>query len=211
MHILADKMQEFLPTRQTLLSRLRDVGDQDSWQEFFNLYWKLIYNTALKSGLTEAEAQDVVQETIISLSKKMPQFQYDSAHGSFKAWLLQLTRWRIIDQLRKRQRDIQKSLDWNGSTRTSTIDRIPDPAGATLDTYWNQEWHQNILEAAIERTKRRVDPKQYQVFDLCVLKEWPSTKVAAALKVNVAWVYTAKHRVSRWVKREVKALENRYM
>ena len=54
-----------LPTRQSLLSRLRDWQDQDGWREFFDSYWRLIYNVARKSGLGDAEAQDVVQTTFM--------------------------------------------------------------------------------------------------------------------------------------------------
>jgi len=60
---------------------------------------------ALRSGLNETEAQEVVQETVISVSKHMPEFHYDRAKGSFKGWLLQMTKWRITDHLRKRRRE----------------------------------------------------------------------------------------------------------
>jgi DNA-directed RNA polymerase specialized sigma24 family protein len=75
----------FLPTRQSLLSRLRDCGDDAGWREFFENYWRLIYNVARKSGLADAEAQDVVQSTFIYLTRKMPKFRYDPARGSFKS------------------------------------------------------------------------------------------------------------------------------
>src|SRR6266705_1958297 len=98
---------ELLPTRWTLIERLKNWDDQESWREFFDTYWKLIYGTAIKSGLTHTEAQDVVQETIVSLSKSMKNFRADPAFGSFKSWLLNLTRWRITDQVRKRGKEVQ--------------------------------------------------------------------------------------------------------
>ena len=98
-------LERLIPTRQSLLSRLKDYDDNESWRDFFHTYWKLIYSMATRSGLSETEAQEVVQETIIAVSKQMPDFKYDRAKGSFKSWLLQLTRWRIQDQLRRRQRD----------------------------------------------------------------------------------------------------------
>ncbi len=98
---------EMIPTRQSLLSRLKDWNDQEGWKVFFDTYWRLIYHTAVKAGLTDAEAQDAVQETVISVMKSMPTFEYDSQNGSFKSWLLRLTSWRITDQLRKRQRGIE--------------------------------------------------------------------------------------------------------
>src|ERR1035437_2390243 len=100
---MAEPMDELIPTRATLIQRLKDWQDQSSWQDFFDTYWKLIYGVATKGGLTKAEAQDVVQETMISVAKHMPNFKYDPAIGSFKAWLLNMTRWRITDQLRKRE------------------------------------------------------------------------------------------------------------
>src|SRR6266852_6048825 len=94
---------DFLPTRRSLLSALKQWDDQESWRDFFNTYWKLIYSVAIKAGLSDQEAEDVVQETVISVAKKMGDFKYDPAVCSFKGWLLRITRFRIIDQLRKRQ------------------------------------------------------------------------------------------------------------
>ena len=93
---------DFLPTRRSLLSRLKNYDDQASWQEFFDTYWKLIYGVARKAGLTDAEAQDAVQETVIAVSKHIGDFNYDPAKCTFKTWLLLLTRQRIERQFAKR-------------------------------------------------------------------------------------------------------------
>src|SRR5712671_1592065 len=93
---------ELIPTRSSLLHRLKNWQDETSWQEFFNIYWKLVYGVARKAGMSDAEAQDVVQETVISVAKKIGEFKCDPAAGSFKVWLLNLTRWRILNQLKKR-------------------------------------------------------------------------------------------------------------
>src|SRR6266496_6579381 len=93
-----------LTTRRTLLSRLRNLEDQESWRTFFYRYWELLYNVAKQSGLGEPEAQDVVQETVISVAKAMPDFRYDPARGSFKQWLLRIAGRRIMDQLRRKYR-----------------------------------------------------------------------------------------------------------
>ena len=80
---MAAPRDEFIPTRHSLISRLKDWDDQESWKEFFDTYWKLLYSVALKSGLSDAEAQDVVQDTIVAVAKKMPEFHFDPALGSF--------------------------------------------------------------------------------------------------------------------------------
>src|SRR5437016_3792444 len=101
---------KLLPTRWTLIERLKNWDDQESWRQFFDTYWKLIYGVAIKSGLTHPEAQDVVQESVISVCKSMHNFKADPAYGSFKACLLNLTRWRITDQVRKLSRNSKPSL-----------------------------------------------------------------------------------------------------
>ena len=190
---MAEPMDELIPTRATLIQRLKDWQDQSSWQDFFDTYWKLIYGVALKGGLTEAEAQDVVQETMIAVAKHMPTFEYDPAIGSFKTWLLNMTRWRITDQLRKRGpfQAAARPDSEDATPRTRTVDKVIDPSGRDLDALWNTEWEKNLLEAAMTKVKRQLDPQKYQIFDLYVNKEWPPEKVAATFGISVDQVYLA--------------------
>src|SRR5579883_464192 len=95
---------ELIPTRQSLLSRLKNWEDHGSWREFFETYWKLIYGVATKAGLSHAEAQDVVQETVLGVAKRIGEFKYDPTVCSFKSWLLTVTRKRIATQFEKRKR-----------------------------------------------------------------------------------------------------------
>ena len=203
-------MDELIPTRATLIQRLKNWQDQSSWQDFFDTYWKLIYGVATKGGLTEAEAQDVVQETMISVAKHMPTFEYDPSLGSFKTWLLNMTRWRITDQLRKRGPfAASQAASEDTTTGTRTVEKVVDPASQNLDALWDAEWEKNLLDAAMAKVKRRLDPHKYQVFDLYVNKRWTPEKVAATLGISVDQVYLAKHRTTEMIKEEVKRLEGK--
>src|SRR6266498_896673 len=101
---MADEPDEFIPTRRSLLARLKNWDDQKSWQDFFDIYWRLIYSVALKAGLSDADAQDVVQDTVLTVAKKIGEFKSDPAIGSFKGWLMLITRRRIADQFEKRNK-----------------------------------------------------------------------------------------------------------
>jgi RNA polymerase sigma-70 factor (ECF subfamily) len=193
-------------TRESLIGRLVNLEDRPRWQDFFETYWRLIYGVARKAGLTDAEAQDVVQETVITVAKNIS--RYERAAGSFKGWLLHITRWRIADQFRKRAPHATRGRD-RTRAGTATIERIPDPGGLDLETAWQEEWQQNLLTAALERVKRKVDARHYQIFDCAVMKEWSAAKVAKELGVNIAQVYLVKHRLSSLLKREVRAIERR--
>jgi RNA polymerase sigma-70 factor (ECF subfamily) len=192
-----------LATRRSLVERLTNWQDQQHWQEFFETYWRLIYGVARKSGLTDAEAQDVVQETVITVAKNIT--KYEREVGSFSGWLLHITRWRIADQFRKRAPATIQQRTRESSRATATIDRVPD--GADLRVTWDEEWQRHVFQAALDRLKRRVDARHYQIFDCLAVKLWPASRVASELGVGIAQVYLVKHRLSAQLKREVAALE----
>jgi RNA polymerase sigma factor (sigma-70 family) len=203
--------ERLLPTRRSLLGRLRDWEDQASWRDFFNTYWKFIYGVAIRSGLSDQEAEDVVQETVLSVAKKMPEFVYDPAMCSFKGWLMHVTRLRIIDQLRRRQPAFQQSsVRDDDSRRTPTVERVPDAtADAQQDAAWDDEWERNLVDAALERVKLRVKPEHYQIFYLSAVKGLGIREVARMLEVNVGQVYLVRHRLAKEVKREVERLKEK--
>jgi len=126
--------------------------------------------------------------------------------------MLQLTRWRLINQLKKRQHDEVKRapcVPGSGETTDLPLEQIPDPAGFDLEAIWDEEWEKNLLAAALERVKRHVDAEQFQIFDLYCLEQWPVQKVARTLGVSAARIYLAKHRVSRLLKKERARLESK--
>lgn len=194
-------------TRSSLVRRLGNWNDHGGWQEFFDTYWKLIYAVAVKAGLSDAEAQDVVQETVVAVAKQMREGGYDRTKSSFKNWLCLITRRRIIDHFRRRTKVTGRPFVSDDPSRTDTTAGVPDPASLELDAVWDEEWRKNLADVAIERVKEQVSSKQFQIFDLSVLKDLPVREVTKILKVNAAQVYLARHRVSALVKKEVGKLE----
>jgi len=200
---MAQSAEELIPTRATLIQRLKNWQDQSSWQDFFDTYWNLIYGVAIKGGLSKSEAEDVVQETLISVAKHMPTFKYDPSIGSFKGWLLNMTRWRIADQLRKRKHlPVAEESELDGLNLEKADEFMPPD----LEKVWEAEWESNLLNAAITNARRRLDPAQFQIFDFYVNKEWPPEKVAETFAIPVGQVYLAKHRVMEVIRQEVDRL-----
>jgi len=203
---MKEQPDEFLPTRESLLGKLKDWKNEESWREFVNVYRKLIFSAARKSGLTETEADDVVQETIVSVAKTIREFRYDPERCSFKTWLRHLTQKRIADHYRKRSREHLISEPSDGATtRTRGVERVPSPEN--LEAIWEEEWQNKLLEAALERVRSQASARQYQMFDLYVLKKMRVQEVATALGTSAAQVYLAKHRISRLIKKEIQQLK----
>jgi RNA polymerase sigma factor (sigma-70 family) len=204
-----------LETRPSLLRRLKSGNDIDGWQDFYRIYGGLIRSFAQKAGLTAEEAEDVVQETAIGLAKGLPDYVYDPKTCRFKTWLLNLTRWRIQNQLRRRQPTVasvalQSTLASShpspDATQTATIERIPDPSQPAFGSEWDAAWERNLLLEALERVRPRLDERHYQAFDLYVIKQWPPTDVAKTVGISTAQVYLLKYRVSALLKKEVELL-----
>jgi RNA polymerase sigma factor (sigma-70 family) len=222
---------ETIPTRGSMLDRLKDPADRQTWEEFHRTYRGLIQGVARRAGLSETEAEEVLQETLIAVAKKMPELRYDPAKDSFKGWLLQIIRWRIADQFRKRAiagqgttsagcssgvamtaRPVgpQPPIDHSrgeSESRTATIERVPDPAGLELTAIWDAEWASHLLQTALARIKRQVNPAQYEIYYLHVIAGKPVGEVKQTLGVNVGQIYLAKHRVGRLLKAEIRKLE----
>ena len=199
----------YAKTRKSLIERLHNWEDQKSWDDFYKTYWRLIYSVALKSGLRSEEAFDVVQETVLSIAKQSLQQKYDPNAGSFKSWLMNMTRWRITDQLRRRAKDTAMANPYGADEDevTHALDRMADPKADKLDNIWEYEWKKNIADRAIEIVKGRISPKQFQIFDAYVVKGWEAKRVMRTLDVSMAQVYLAKHRVGALIKKEIAILE----
>jgi RNA polymerase sigma-70 factor (ECF subfamily) len=194
-----------IPTRASLLGRLGNWEDQQSWEEFRGLYSALIRRTARRSGLTESEAEDIEQETLLRVAKTIREF--DPAGGSFKGWLLNQVRWRIGDHFRKRS--VEETHRYHASRkgeedRTATEDRVADPGD--LNRIWEEEWQHTLLQRAVARVCRNANPRHAQILDLCVLRGKSPAEVAHALDISLMTVYLVKTRLGKALKREVDRL-----
>lgn len=203
---MAEAKEELIATRTTLLERLKDWKDDSSWQEFFNVYSKLIRGVAIKSGLTNSEAEEVVQETMVAVAKYIPKFKYDRKVGSFKHWLLNMSRWRICDQFRRREL-MATELPNDLVAETKLLAILVDEKTVNFEEFWENEWQKSVLDAAIKKVKTSLDAEKYQIFDFLINKQWTPEKVAKSFGISLNQVYLAKHRITELIRKEVEHLK----
>lgn len=196
------------PTRRSLITRLKNWDNQESWREFFSAYWQLIYAFAVRSGLNDAEAQEVVQETLITVAREMKGFKYDPARGSFKSWLLLVTKRRVADQMRKRYRAMEVGrLNPDDTAVANEIQARAEQDIPGPDDAWDEEWRQQMATAALDRLRAKVKPAHFQIFEMYVLRGQSGSEVAAAFGVSLMTVYLIKHRLSTLLRKEAVRLE----
>ena len=200
---MRETAREGISTRASLLVRLRDWDDNDAWSEFSELYSGLIRRVAKRAGLGDTECDDVVQETMLRLSKNIKDFKYNPSRGTFRAWLLRAVKWRIADYYRQQGKVPIKlrQTPENADRRTSTMERIQDPNQLDLAQVLDEEWESDVLRMAVEQTRKRVKLKHFQIFDLYVNKSMPPREVAKMVGVATGQVYLVKYRVFRVFKR----------
>ena len=191
-------------TRKTLINRLRQTNsDTRSWSEFYNLYWKLVYSVALKAGLSEADAQDVVQETFLKVSKSIKKFDYDPNRGRFRNWLCLITKQQVANHYRKSKNLPELPSFWNEDP-DEPARQIPDPT-SDWEALWEAEDREHIMHLALTKLKDKVKPKPYQIFLAHCIKGMPVKEVASLLEVSDNEVYLTKSRVTPLFEMEIKA------
>lgn len=176
-------------TRKSLLFRLRDRGDSHAWGEFYTIYAPLLFRYARARGLAEGDAEEIRDQCLEVIVRRMPDFEYDRKRGRFKGWLYRIAAGRIVDAHRRRR---------ERRAETGELLGIPDPQPHP-DEVWQQEWRQGHLRVAIEQARRQVRESDFEVFEM-LLENRPVSEVCAALSINANQVYKAKGRVLRHVR-----------
>lgn len=203
---MTDEPQSNAPvTRSSLLRRLVHVDDEDGWREFCQTYQPLIRRIALRAGLDEEAARDVAQEVLRTLVRVMPRFQYDRKRSAFRTWLYQVVRSKVTDHFRREQRRPTVALEALG-TLDSSEDSAHSPCEIAFASIWDEEWREELLRQALQNTRNRVAPRQFQIFEAISLQSATVREVCKRLGVSTAQVYLARHRVGRVLKAELSEL-----
>jgi RNA polymerase sigma-70 factor (ECF subfamily) len=189
-------------TSVTLLGRLREQpANRTAWQDFVARYRPRIYAHCLAFPLQPADAEDVTQAVLLRLVEKLPAFRYDPTQR-FRAWLRTVTRHILSDYLAERQRQ--------PGSGDSAIVRLLDNLGARegLAQQVEAEFDRELLDEALRRVRARVPAQQWEAFRLTALEGFSGAEAGAQLGMLTATVYTAKSKVQRLVREEVRRLED---
>jgi RNA polymerase sigma-70 factor (ECF subfamily) len=170
-------------TSGSLLERLRQPADQESWPKFVKLYTPLIYYWARRTGLQEADAADLVQEVFAVLVKKLPEFTY-APGKSFRGWLrtVTLNKWR--------ERERRRTVPVVPADEAPEV-AVPDDA----EVLWDSEYRQHVFRRALELMQTEFQPATWKACWEQVMGGKSATAVAAELGLSAGAVRAAKFRV----------------
>jgi RNA polymerase sigma factor (sigma-70 family) len=192
-----------LPTTcPTLLARLRyDPLSDAAWDEFIDHYGRHIYRWCRQWDLQDADAEDVTQEVLLKLARKLRDFAYDPK-SSFRGWLKTIAHhaWRDFVDSQRRGQAAADDYTWK---RLQSLEAREDLI-QRLETAFDYE----LLEEAKIQVRLRVAPHTWEAFRQVAIEGIPVAEVAANVRMQVAMVYVAKSKVQRMLQEEIRKLES---
>jgi RNA polymerase sigma-70 factor (ECF subfamily) len=184
-----------------LLARLRhDPSNEAAWDEFVDHYGRHIYRWCRQWRLQDADAEDVAQEILLKLARKLRDFAYDPK-SSFRGWLKTVAHhaWRDFVDDQRRNRPIADEHAWE---RLQSVEARED-----LIERLQEAFDHELLEAAKVQVRLRVAPHTWEAFRLVAIERLPVAEVAAKVQMQVAMVYVAKSKVQKMLQEEIQKLE----
>ena len=214
----------FPDTPKTLLRKIAELAQGDDhaeWEAFVELYAPpLMRFVRLQSpGMSEADAEDVVQDVFIRLVDVLRERKIDRNRAKFRAYLASMTRHLLIDRYRAAQARpaLAAGPVPNGRLAPSAQDKGPVPSGlagsvpiAAIDPGVAVDvlWRKAAREAAKEHifTKTAVSAQSKRIYEL--LERGLSPREAAAqVGVSRDVVKQVKSRIDR----AIAAIEEAYL
>lgn len=197
-----------LKTRPTLLEKIGDPEDNSAWDEFVSLYGGMIRGYARKKGCQETAADDVLQETLVRLLRRMPEFTYRSGKGHpFRSFLLKIVHGCMVDMFRREGRFVHPGPreDSNSADVLEVLmeNKKQRPA---QDSEWDLEWTESLLAAAFRKVRSRIEGSTFSAFQDYVIKGESSDRVAQKHGTNPNTVYQQANRIKKMLQEEVEGL-----
>ena len=180
-------------TRASLLLRIRDPNDGESWRQFGNVYAPIIFRFLTSRGLQEADAGDVTQNVMMEVARCIKNFEYDPALGKFRNWLALISRRQLNRFWQKR--NMNESLE-------------PEEMGIDQksDATWIDAWQSELLRTALDRIRPVLKESTWSVFEMTWIESRPAAEVSQQLSMPIDLVYSAKARVLKRVEEEIRML-----
>jgi RNA polymerase sigma-70 factor (ECF subfamily) len=182
-------------TSKTLLLGLKAGGTERDWRRFFDLYTPLLFCWANGQGLQHSDAADLVQEVLMLLVKKLPEFNYDGQQ-SFRGWLRIVTLNRLRDLQRRR---VEPTLP-------SASQLFDEPDDGQQDAFWEVEYRRHLVARALEIMRESFAPNTWKACWEMTVNGKSAAQVGAELGLSEGAVYVAKSRVLHRLRKELKGL-----
>jgi len=178
-------------TRASLILRLTDASDVEAWDEFVAIYEPLLLRLAKRKGLQYADAEELVQEVLVAVSRSVDRWEPDPKRGRFRNWLFRIARNLAVNIL---TRPKYRALAAGDSVTAHLLENQSDASNED-STLFDLEYGREVFRWAAKFVRAEVSAKTWEAFWLSSVDCQPIAKVAGQLEVSVGSVYIARSRV----------------
>jgi RNA polymerase sigma-70 factor (ECF subfamily) len=190
------------PTHEFLLDQARNISDAASWRRLTELYCPLIRRWIRASIEQPADAEDLIQEVLLTLVKELPRFHYNQRPGAFRAWLRAITVNRLREYWRSQRDQPRASGD---EAAREALHQLDDPT-SLLSRRWDRDHDLHVAVTILESIRPEFAPATWNAFESLVRDGRPAAEVAAELGLSVNAVLIAKSRVLKRLRQKTQAL-----
>lgn len=190
--------REFPDTRPSLLAALDDNAAGAGWLEFYHSYAPAVFRVARRRGMSQHDAEDVVQQTMLAISRHIGGFAYDRDRGTFRSWVRRIAESRIVDFARRRHPPAAPISDSN-----EPVDDRP-----SFNALWQQEWKLQDLLYCLERCRDEIAPRTFEAFRMYVLEGVSAADTAARTGLTVNHVYVVRSEVLKRLRKLAQSLHD---
>ena len=189
-------------TSLSLLHRLRCSPEAESWERLVHLYAPLIRAWLRKYDVQESDAEDLVQEVLLAVSKDLGKFEHGGQPGAFRGWLRAILVNRVRKFWRSRDRRPQARGDSELNARLAQLD---DP-NSKMSQIWNREHDQYVLRQLLSLAEPHFAPTTWKAFCRVALDGAKADVVAQEMGISRNSVIIAKCRVLSRLRQESEGL-----
>lgn len=185
-------------TRDSLLVRVKNASDQEAWTEFVDLYRPVIYRLARRRGMQDADAQDLAQQVLVSVSKALP--RWNRRPGTrFRHWLVRIAKNAILNALMRTPPEQAAG----GTTIQNVLQQYPDSEEATEEAI-QTEYRRELFRRAARHVREDVDLDTWRAFWMTMVEGQEIDEVSRKLEKSIGSVYAARSRVMRRLRDKVR-------
>jgi len=195
-------LSEWPETRETLLLKIRDPSDAVAWGQFVAIYRPSILRLARRRGLQDADAENLAQQVLTSVSLAIGRWEKDDSRGTFHSWLLRIAHNEIVNAITRRRRDAGRG----GTSVMEQLEQHPAQEQAVLALI-EDEHRRAVFRWAAEEIRPEFHETTWLGFWLTMVEGLPVETAAAELGKSVGSVYAARSRVMRRLKEKVHEFE----
>lgn len=189
-------------TSLSLLNRLCESPESETWDRLVELYAPLLKAWLRKYDVQASDADDLVQEVLVAVSKGLGKFKHEGHVGAFRGWLKAILVNRLRNFWRARDRHPQAGLR---SDIDEQLTQLGDPA-SELSQIWNREHDQYVLRQLLMLAEPHFAPTTWKAFCRVAFDGERADVVAKELEITLNAVFIAKSRVLSRLRQEAEGL-----